>query len=200
MFLVCAVIGGTVFIFQFVLALIGMGGDELDFADDIPDDVDVGDPQGDVLDHGSTWLFGVISFRTVVAALTFFGLAGIASDASGQHSVVSLVIALAAGAAAMFGVHWMMRLLYGLGQDGTVRVERSVGKRGVVYIPIPKEKSGAGKVQLRLQGRIVEYQAMTSAVEKLPTGARVVVVEVISPTTLGVEPILEHAEVDAGDA
>ncbi len=24
--------------------------------------------------HGSTWLFGVISFQTVVAALTFFGL------------------------------------------------------------------------------------------------------------------------------
>ena len=29
--------------------------------------------------HGSTWMFGVISFRTVVAALTFFGLAGLAS-------------------------------------------------------------------------------------------------------------------------
>ena len=33
--------------------------------------------------HGSTWMFGVISFRTVVAALTFFGLAGLAHRSAG---------------------------------------------------------------------------------------------------------------------
>ena len=54
MFLVCAIFGGTIFVIQFVLAVIGAGGDDLDFgADipdgfDIPDDLDVPDDVGDV--------------------------------------------------------------------------------------------------------------------------------------------------------
>ena len=59
-FLFCAVIGGAIFLVQFVLAVVGFGADDLDFIDDLPDDMDVGDAQGDVHDHGSTWLFGVI--------------------------------------------------------------------------------------------------------------------------------------------
>ena len=76
------------FILQFVLAIIGAGTDDVDFAHDVPHDLPhdfAGDVSGDAGHaagashvHGSTWMFGVISFRTVVAALTFFGLAGLA--------------------------------------------------------------------------------------------------------------------------
>jgi hypothetical protein len=199
-FLFCAVIGGTIFVLQFVMSLIGMGDDGLDMVDDIPDDVpsdfgDVGDAQGHVVDHGSTWFFGVISFRTVVAALAFFGLAGLACVESGQSGPICIAVALASGGAAMYGVHWLMRLLYRLGHDGTVRIERSVGQCGTVYVPIPGARAGTGKVQLRVQDRIMEYQAMTSGPDKLPTGAKVVVVSIISPTTVEVEPARETAQV-----
>ena len=74
-FLMCAVIGGTVFVFQFVTSLVGLGAEDINFGDATLDDaLDSIDAQGDVLDHGSTSLFGVLSFRTIVAALTFFGL------------------------------------------------------------------------------------------------------------------------------
>lgn len=195
-FLICAVIGGTVFVFQFALALIGMGADELDFGDDIPDDVDL-DVADDVphdaglADHGSTWLFGVVSFRTVVAALTFFGLAGLTAQGAGMAPIVSAIVAIAAGYAAMIGVHWLMKKLYSLKHDGTVRIQRSVGLHGTVYVPIPKQRQGSGKIQLEMQGRIMEYAAITSGPETLPTGAKVVVIDVISPTTLEVELIRE---------
>jgi membrane protein implicated in regulation of membrane protease activity len=145
-------------------------------------------------DHGSTWMFGVISFRTVVAALTFFGLAGMFCLSNHVAPLPTVVVASAVGFAAMWAVYRVMRLLYSLGQDRTLRIERSVGARGTVYIPIPPKKQGIGKVQLRLQERIVECAAMTAGPDKLPTGATVVVTDVISPTTLEVELAPEYDE------
>ncbi len=191
-FLTCAVLGGTVFLFQFLLALIGFGAEDLDFVDDIPDDVDLDVPDGmegaadaaPGMEHGSTWLFGVISFRTVVAALTFFGLVGMAGHEAELGSALSFVLALVAGYAAMWGVHWLMQRLYRLRHDGSQRIERSIGHTATVYIPIPPNESGSGKVQVQMQGRIVEYSAMTTESEKLLTGAKVMVVDFISPSTL----------------
>jgi membrane protein implicated in regulation of membrane protease activity len=197
MFLVCAALGGTIFVIQFVLAVIGAGADDLDFGTDvpdgldIPDDLDLPDDVGDVTDHGSTWLFGVISFRTVVAALTFFGLAGLAALEGSLSHPISVVIALGAGAAAMYGVHYLMQMLYRLRHDGTVQIRRTVGQRGTVYIPVPPNNSGQGKVQIRTQGRIMEYAAKTSSPEKLGTGTAVEVVSVLTPTILEVEPVDE---------
>ncbi len=223
LFLLCAVIGGTVFLFQFVLTLVGLGGDDLDTGGDVPHDFDMGDMDvghvgdvdvghvgdvdaghvGDVhdshggTDHGSTSLFGIISFRTVIAALTFFGLAGIVSLSNDVAPLPTVAVALIVGFLAMLAVHRMMRLLYSLGQDKTVRIERSVGARGTVYVPIPAKKQGAGKIQLRLQDRIVECTAMTGGPDKLPTGAKVVVTDVLSPTTLEVELVTDHDEAKA---
>jgi hypothetical protein len=196
-FILCAVIGGVIFICQFVMLLVGFGGEEADFAGDLPDGIpddlgDVSDPQGHVMDHGSSWIFGAISLRTVVAAALFFGLAGLAAQqAVPSNDALSFLIALAGGAAAFFGVHWIMKTLYKLGEDRTVRIERAVGCRGSVYVPIPPGKSGVGKIQLKLQNRIMELAAMTPAAEKLPTGARVEVVNLISPNTVEVQPVTE---------
>ena len=192
LFLLSAVLGGTVFILQFVLAVVGFGADDIGFADDIPDDIPDDMPDGVSSDHGghgSTWLFGVISFRTVVAALTFFGLAGLASGSGGLSGPLSLLIAIAAGAGAMYGVHYLMQELYRLRHDGTVRIDRTVGHRGTVYIPIPGNHTRMGKIQIRTQGRIMEYAAKTTAPERLKTGTTVEVISVLSPMTLEVEPV-----------
>ena len=206
-FLICAAIGGTILVFQFVLTMIGLGGEAFDL--DLPDgdadidldfdaDVDVG---GDTdLGHhghvGSSWLFGVISFRTMVAALAFFGLAGLTAQKAGASALNTLLIAVGAGAAAMYGVYWMMRGLYSLRSEGTARIGRAVGRHATVYVTIPGSQSGSGKIQMNLQDRTMEYLAMTSG-EKLPPGAKVEVVGVITPTTVEVQPVLEpEANVD----
>jgi hypothetical protein len=199
MFLVCAALGGTVFVCQFVMALIGFGAEDLDLVDDVPDDAsgdfgDVADDQGHITGHGSTWLFGIISFRTVVAALTFFGLAGYAAQEAGQGGGPSVAIAVACGGAAMLGVHWLMRLMYRLSQDRSLRIGNAVGRRGTIYVPVPADSQGAGKVQVNVQDRLVEYAAMSPESEDLPTGARVVITRVISPTTVEVELIRETVE------
>ena len=153
LFLITAILGGTVFILQFVLAVIGFGAEDLDFGDAIPDDIPDDIPDFDAGDvHGSTSMFAVLSFRTVVAALAFFALAGLASLSGGLSEPLSLLIALAAGAGALYGVHYLMQALFRLRHDGSVRIDRTVGQRGTVYIPIPPNHTGMGKIQIRTQG------------------------------------------------
>jgi len=210
-FLLCAVVGGTVLICQFVLTLVGLGGDHAgmdaghaaahDFHADVGHDVHAGDTHGAESDghdaaghHGSSWLFAVISFRTLVAAATFFGLAGMAARSAEQPVGVQLLLAGVAGLAAMYGVHWMVRTMGSMGEDGTVRVKNALGKEGTVYVPIPASKAQAGKIQLKLQNRLVEYEAVTSGPHKLATGTKVRVVG-ISGGTLEVEPLHQTSAV-----
>lgn len=187
-YLACAAVGGTLLVIQFVTTVVGLGGEDVDFdvGANVPDDLDFGDPGGDAAVYGSTWIFAVISFKTLVAAFTFFGLAGMAGQSAGWTNISALFVALVAGLSAMFMVHWLMQGLHKLNHDGSVRIERAVGKRGTVYVPIPPGKEGEGKVQMRLQNRIVELKAVTSQTEKLPTGANVEVVQILTPTTVEV--------------
>lgn len=146
--------------------------------------------------HTSTiHLFKMLSFRSVVAATTFFGLAGLAADSSGATTVAVLGIALAAGGAAMYGVYWMMRGLYQLQAEGTVRIRRAVGRHATVYLRIPGHQSGTGKIQINLQNRTMEFLAMTPG-DDLPTGAKVVVVDILTPDTVEVQPVLEPERIE----
>jgi hypothetical protein len=219
LFLICAAVGGTILAIQFLLLLIGIGGHAMEI--DVPQDVghgfggdfhgdtsgggfhgDAGGAHGIGSDahahgsgsahHGSSWLFGVLSFRTIVAALAFFGLAGMAADAAGAETPTVLAVAIAAGAAAMFGVYGMMRGLYSLRAEGTARIHRAVGQAATVYLRIPAQRSGVGKIQLNLQNRTMEYEAVTSG-DEIPSGARVTVVDIVSPDTVEVQPMNAEA-------
>jgi hypothetical protein len=209
-FLVCFLAGGTIMVCQFLLSLFGLGGhhDLGGDAHDVggPDLHDVGGHDGDGHDaaghddhgHGTAhhqpglgdWLVGVLTFRTVVAALTFFGLAGLAGSQTGLPSPWVLAIALAAGAGAMVLVGWVMRSLARLNAEGTARIERAVGKSGTVYLTVPGNKAGVGKVQLNLQNRTVECQAVTPHAT-LPNGTKIVVTAVIARDTVEVAPAPE---------
>jgi membrane protein implicated in regulation of membrane protease activity len=92
----------------------------------------------------------------------------------------------------MFAVHGLVKQLGRLNQDQTLRVQRALGREGTVYIPIPAKKASSGKVQLTLQSRVVEYEAVTGGDEKLATGTKVRVVAVRG-SVLEVEPILQTA-------
>jgi hypothetical protein len=203
-FLICAVVGGTVLVLQFVMMLIGLGGEALDIdvGGDVGDafDADFDADVGADVDHGghttadhhvgSSWLFGVISFRTVVAALAFFGLGGMLADAAGWEQPGQLVVGALAGIAAMYAVYFMVISLGKLKAEGTPRVERTVGRHGTVYTSIPAEDSGTGKIQLNLQNRTMEYLALTSG-HALSPGVKIVVTDVITSNTVQVEPVLE---------
>jgi hypothetical protein len=191
LYTICALVGGTLLGCQLLLALLGLQGHHEIGGHGFHDlgGHDSHGADGHEADHDAhvSWFAGILTFRTVVAALTFFGLAGRAASAAELQPASSLGLALAAGGGALLLVGWLMRSLYQLRADGTVRIQRAVGKCGTVYLPVPGSKAGVGKVQLNLQNRTMEYQAVT-AQESLPTGAKITVVAVVGPDTVEVVP------------
>lgn len=215
-FIVCAAVGGTLLVWQLVMTLLGlshgaMGGDlgggdlsgvdfshglDTDFsptdlagahsADFHTGDVHTGDTSDAAAHHGPSWLAGVISFRTMVAAVTFFGLGGLTAQSAQASPVNVMAVALAAGLAAMYGVYWLMRGLYQMQAEGNVRLGRALGQAASVYLRIPGHNTGVGKVQINLQNRTMEYQARTEG-DEIPTGAKVTVVGVIDANTVAVQ-------------
>jgi hypothetical protein len=187
-YLVCAAVGGTLLLCQFLLGLFGLGSHDAGHGFGHADASHDGHDGHDAGHEGtSAWYLGLLTFRTVTSALIFFGLAGLAATAAEMHPVVALLVALAAGGGALYLVAFLMRTLYRLKADGTVRLERAVGTAGTVYLRVPGHHAGAGKVTLTLQNRTVEVQALTGW-DELPTGARVVVVAVVGPDTVEVSP------------
>ncbi len=91
---------------------------------------------------------------------------------------------------------WFLGLLRKLQSDGTVRLSDAAGARGRVYLRVPGNGGGVGKVTLVLQGRSIEMEARTPGPE-LRAGEEVVVsrllddrtVEVVDPTSHVVKPV-----------
>ncbi len=146
-------------------------------------------PASSSVPHGAAdWFFGVLSFRTVVAAVALFGVSGKAALAAGVNPVPTLVIAVVSGIAAMYAVHGLMRGLKSLDTDRTVRIERAIGQPGTVYLSIPAHRSGSGKILLTLQKRLDELEAVTAG-ERLADGVKVRVIGVVGPAIVEVEPL-----------
>lgn len=180
----CAVIGGAIFVVQLLLSFAGIDGmDELELPDgDVDFDADLG--------HQDGWFVGIISFRSLVAAFTVFGLTGL-SLKEVVSPAQSLVFSTLAGAAVLYAVGWTFKQLSRLHSDGAVRIERAIGCSGTVYLKIPAANSSAGKITIEVQGRTMEYQAMTAG-DELPGGTPIVVTAVLSPETVEVESLTTH--------
>jgi hypothetical protein len=196
-FIICAAVGGTLLVCQFLLAVLGIGDHHDTGGHDLGGhDVgghDVGHAAGDHghdVGHDSSinWFVSMLTFRTLMAGLTFFGLMGLIGCRQDWPAPISLGAALVAGAGAFLLVGWLMRALYRLRSEGTVRIERAVGLSGSVYLTIPGQRKGVGKIHISLQNRTVEYQAITSH-DQLPTGAPVRIVAVINSDTVEVAPV-----------
>ena len=185
LFAVCAVAGGVIMLCQFAMTLLGMGGHH-DFGGDHHIDFSAHDAHDGHADHGSTWFFSLLSFRSLVAAITFFGLSGLAASSSQAVGVLALPIALVSGLAALILVAWLMGVLSSLQDEGTVRIENAMGATGIVYLTVPPHGHGAGKVTIKVQHRTMEYEAVTSAEESLATGTAIAVVGVVGPNTVEV--------------
>jgi len=208
-YLLCAILGGTVFAGQFLLSVVGLAGDHELSGDSGGDHFDGGGDHADGGGHDGTggddhhggaaghqsansWFIRVLSLRTVVAGLTFFGLGGLAANSSGASPLGSLAVAAVCGFAALYVVGWAMRTLMRLRSDGTVHIENAVGQPAVVYLTIPGHRAGKGKITVTVQNRTMEYEAETEH-ETLATGATVQVVAVSGPETVEVVPAPEPA-------
>lgn len=182
LFLVSAGLGGSVLVCQFLAGVMGLTGDhDVDHGTDTDTDHDH--------DHSGNWFLGVMTFRSVTAAVAFFGLGGLSARYYELPTPAVISAATFAAIVSLFLVAWVMRMFQNLRHDGTARLSNALNATGTVYLRIPANKTGAGKVTLTIQNRTVECEAMTQYPQDLPTGSTVRVVDILGPTSVEVEPI-----------
>lgn len=184
-FMFCSVLGGTILVIQTLLSVIGIGDTDMD----VDFEVDVDAPDGEVGHHHSGYsVFKVVSFRTMVAGITFFGLAGWGTLAATGNPLYAVIAAVLAGLAAIFIVYSIYKWMDSMKFQGNVSEEKLVGATGSVYVRVPPQGKGAGKVLVTQQNRTMEYEAFSADAE-LSTGTQIVVTKVISHSAVEVAEV-----------
>jgi hypothetical protein len=186
-FALIAIPSTLILVVQTILIFLGIGdGDSIDGAGDLAD-ADISDgveANGDGL--------AVFSIRGIAAMLSVAGWSGLAMYQAGWNIGLVILLSVIFGFIALIGIAYMMKAILKLQDDGSIDLGGAIGKSGKVYIPIPANMAGNGKINLTLQERFIEVDAVTACDRTLKTGETVRIVATDEVGTLVVEPIMNN--------
>jgi membrane protein implicated in regulation of membrane protease activity len=168
-------------IFLIIVVMTFIGGD----ADDSFGDAD------SAIDADGGIGFQFITLKNLVGFFAIFSWTGLASLNSGFSMSTTLMISILSGIAMMAIMATIFYLMSKLTDDGTLRIDNAIGKLGEVYMNIPGESSGFGKVHINIQGAMREMEAMTKESEMIKTGTIIKVNKIIDGHILLVSPTSE---------
>lgn len=143
---------------------------------------DQGDADFDMDGHDFGYQF--FTLKNLIAFFTMFGWAGLAAYKAGVNNFLVIVIALAAGIILVLAMYLLMRQSSRLRHSGTLEMKNAINKIGEAYLKIPAKRSGMGKVQVQVQGRLMELDAMTDDSDDIATGRPIQVVNILSSHVL----------------
>lgn len=168
-----------IFIIQSVLTFIG-----LDHSGDTDGGFDMHtDTQTDI-----DTPFHLFTFRNLINFLLGFGWGGISFYHLIDHTILLI------GISVLFGIFFIgvffiiIKQIQKLAENNTFQLQKTVNHIAQVYITIPANRSGTGKIQISVNGAIHEVDALTES-DKIVTGASVRVVKVESGNLVVVEKI-----------
>ena len=175
-----AIASSLIFIIETVLTFIGADVEmDMDTDFDIADGGFEGDPS-----------MNLYTFRNLVNFLLGMSWTAILLNEQMKSKALLMLIAFAVGAAIVFAVMMMFKGLSKMQQSGNINVfESAVGCSGKVYLTVPGERKGQGKVQININNTVREYDALTDSEDDLKTGTSIKVTEVLDASTLLVEEI-----------
>ena len=128
------------------------------------------------------------TFRNLVNFLLGMSWTAILLKEKIVSTALLMVIAVAVGVMLVAAVMYMFKWLSKMQQSGNIEVYKcAVGCIGKVYLTIPAQRKGAGKVQITINEAVREYDALTDSENELKTGASIKVIEVLDSSTLLVE-------------
>ena len=178
-FWICGGISTIIFLVQFVMTFIGIGDADADF--------DFGGDAGDTMDFGG--VMSLFSVRNIVNFFMGFGWGGVCI---GQYTDNKLLLYLGATIIGLIFVvifFLLIKQLLKLESNGNIDMNDCIGKVCDVYLRIPAARSGKGKVQMSINGTIIEWDAVTDDKDMINTGAQVKVTEIVGGSTVLVERI-----------
>lgn len=167
-----------IFVIQTVMTFLGLGDHDADFDLDTSDGSFDADPS-----------MNLLTFRNLVNFCLGFGWTAVLMHEKIQSNALLIIVSVIVGILLVTVVMWIFKCLSGMQQTGNIDVHKSaVGCEGKVYLTIPGERKGEGKVQITINNAVREYDAVTDG-ETIPTGKAIKVTEVINDYTLLVEEL-----------
>jgi membrane protein implicated in regulation of membrane protease activity len=189
----------TVMGFWMVLNVLGFGAgtDALDAADaadaldgaDAMDGMDAAEAAdaGEAMDSSAS----VFTFRSILAFFGGFGWSGVLAIELGLSAGASFLVSIPVGVFFMLLTYGVLLFLLTMSASGSLDYKNAIGETGEVYISIPPNREGAGKVRVQVQGRLKTISAYNASDQEAETHSRVRVVDQIDSSTLLVKPLSE---------
>lgn len=169
----------VIFVIQSILTFVGA---DADFNTDF--DADISAIDGTDGDSG----MGLLTFRNFVNFFLGFGWTAILLHDQIESNVVLMIVAVVIGVGLVAVVMLLFKWISGMQQSGNIDIHRSAeGCAGKVYLSIPANRRGKGKVQITINNSVREYEAVTDSDETLKTGDDITVIEAVSDDTVLVE-------------
>jgi membrane protein implicated in regulation of membrane protease activity len=129
----------------------------------------------------------IVTIRGIVAFLAVGGWTGFGLFANiGYWSILAGFVA---GAAVAVLLAFLMQALMKLEDRGNLNYNRAIGATGTVYLNIPPERIGTGKITVMLQGRLIDGDAMTDDKGRIENGAVIKIVDVLDQNIFIVERV-----------
>lgn len=148
------------FLIQLIFLLIGFGDNDLDV-----DDVDINDT-----DFGDLFGLKLITLRGICSFFCIGGWTAFVIIEASSNIALGTCLGVLAGLVTMFLLALFMKQTQKLEENGNIDINNTIGLIGNVYLTIPNSKSGVGKINVVVQERMTEYDAVTSDLEDIKTG------------------------------
>ena len=178
-----AIFASIVVIIQTCMSFVGMG--DVDTGDvDVDFDADT-DADADSLDHAGA--MHLMSIRNVFYFLLGFGWAGVSLWNTILNRWLLIIVSVLVGCLFVAIFLFLYKQMMKLQSNGAFDINDAVGRVCDVYLRIPANNQGMGKVQISFNGSVQELDARTAG-EQISSGAKVRVLRVIDKKVLEVEP------------
>lgn len=171
-----AIVSSIVFLIQTIVSLIGIG--------DFETDLDVGG--GDGMD--SSGFSDLLSMRNAINFLLGLGWSGVCFYDRISNGFILALVSIIFGLAFVAIFIYVFKKMMKLESNGAYDINTAIGKTCDVYLRIPANRAGTGKVQISFNGSIQEIDAVTDG-EMIPSGSKVTVVEILNNKILRVEKV-----------
>ena len=183
MFWGCALVASVVFLIQMVLTMLGMDGHNVDVDFDV---ADFGDMDTDTMDMGGA--LSLFSIRNLVSFFVGFGWAGVSLHNLITSPVLLIIVSILVGCGFVWVFFIVKKQMKKFEANGAFDIQNCKGRTANVYLRIPGQNSGKGKIQISVNGAFHELDALTDG-EPIATGSKVRITEIIDGETLRVEKL-----------
>lgn len=170
-FFCAAAFFSVIFLWQFIMAIVGLGGEhDVDAGHDVAD----GEVSETSVDGGATEghdavetivAFNMFSVRSILAFCMLFTWAGALYLQKGMPLWNAIIYAAIWGLGAMFVVSFALYMLRKMAESGNMRMSSALGADATVYLDIPA--GGQGEVRVMLGQSLQNAKARCKDAEKI---------------------------------